>query len=153
MGSMIGVIVSFLIAGIVMRRYFGMFANFFSGICDMVIFFIIVPSSCEVCSENIAEVALMTMVAIITLAQNQILYLHLVEAFPVAVRSMGIGIPTLFGTVGVFCSQFIIISAFEVSLKFPFLIMAAFGFIGTLSYYLAPETLNEPLKEQIDEIR
>ena len=54
----------------------------------------------------------MSVFALFNFAQNQILFLHLIEAFPVAVRSMGIGIPTLFGAIGIFCSQFIIIGAF-----------------------------------------
>ena len=150
LGSLIGVPISFLIADSILRRYLGMFYNVFSGICCLAIYFLIVPASCEICTENTIQMTLLVLIRIVSVVQNQIVFLHQIEAFPVAIRSIGIGITSLLGDIGIFCSQFIIVAAFEVSIKFPFLILAICSVFFTINYYLAPETLNEPLKDQVE---
>ena len=127
-----------------------MFYNAFCGICCLAIYFLTVPASCEVCTENTIQMILLILMRIATVVQNQIFYLHLIEAFPLSIRSIGLGTTSILGDIGIFCSQFIIVAAFEVSIKFPFLILTICSFFFMVNYYLAPETLNESLKDQID---
>ena len=84
--------------------------------------------------------------------QTSVIYIHFVEFYPVSIRSIGLGIPTLFGSIGVFCSQVFIVSAFEVSLVLPFAIMTGAAVLGLMNYAFTTETLNTNPKDQIEEI-
>ena len=65
-----------------------------------------------------------------------------------SIRTIGSGIMTICGSTGMFFSQYLVAGAIE-KVGNAFFLVVIIMFFGIIAYIFIPETLGEPMKDQI----
>lgn len=112
MGAITGLTLSFLLANIAPRRILGTVSYLIMSILYFTLIFLKVSDKCYDCTERYIQMIALIVANICLYLMTSMLYLHFFEFYPVSIRNIGSGIPTLCGAIGIFCSQFFIVGAF-----------------------------------------
>lgn len=152
MSQLLALPIAFIVCHSMPRQKSGLITFGTISILNIALSFINRPDTCIYCSEAIWQIVLVMVSSFCVEFQFVFIFQHLIEFYPTTIRTIGMGIPTATGAFGNFLSQLLIVSAIEkIGSAFP--MVAVITALGTIAYIFAPETLNKPLTDQIEEVR
>lgn len=146
--GLVGLLLIIAVVGYTPRRLSGMVNFGLAALFNFINCLVIVPTNCEDCSQVFWQMGFVMLARVLISFQFSMFYVNQAEFYPVSIRTMGLGISGLFGTLALGISQIIIVGSGETGFN-PFLFISMVALVTAILYCFAPETHKVASREQI----